>query len=201
VPVPLWYRALTAAWLPERLRNEFALSYGTREEQALATPPARLRQNLPAHACAITICGAISGGKSPASRTPLGPAAPREQPLLDGRAPHDVCETAALEARHSALRRPIQVRLKRGQRGGKNLAAPRERILPPVDRPHGGRCLNTMAGAPTLESSEDGKGQIPVPRYRVSSSSTAPFGPPAVEPRHSTKECSLPISSSYSSVF
>jgi len=34
VPVPGWYRALTCAWLPERLRKEFALEYGKREEAA-----------------------------------------------------------------------------------------------------------------------------------------------------------------------
>jgi uncharacterized protein (DUF2236 family) len=36
VPIPHWYRALTAAWLPERLRGEFALEYGQREEKAMA---------------------------------------------------------------------------------------------------------------------------------------------------------------------
>jgi uncharacterized protein (DUF2236 family) len=36
VPVPHWYRALTASWMPERLREEFALAYGEREEAALA---------------------------------------------------------------------------------------------------------------------------------------------------------------------
>lgn len=36
VPIPRWYRALTAAWLPERLRAEFALKYGQREQEAMA---------------------------------------------------------------------------------------------------------------------------------------------------------------------
>ncbi len=36
VPVPHWYRALTAAWTPERLRREFAVPYEKREEQAAA---------------------------------------------------------------------------------------------------------------------------------------------------------------------
>lgn len=34
VPVPEWYRALTTAWLPERLREEFGLAYGSRERDA-----------------------------------------------------------------------------------------------------------------------------------------------------------------------
>jgi uncharacterized protein (DUF2236 family) len=34
VPVPYWYRAMTASWIPERLRNQFALQYGAREEDA-----------------------------------------------------------------------------------------------------------------------------------------------------------------------
>jgi uncharacterized protein (DUF2236 family) len=36
VPVPGWYRALTASWLPERLRSEFALGFGPREQRAVA---------------------------------------------------------------------------------------------------------------------------------------------------------------------
>jgi uncharacterized protein (DUF2236 family) len=43
VPVPAWYRALTAAWMPERLREEFALKYGKREEDGAA----RARRWLP----------------------------------------------------------------------------------------------------------------------------------------------------------
>ena len=36
VPVPHWYRALTAAWMPDGLREAFALPYGEREECAAA---------------------------------------------------------------------------------------------------------------------------------------------------------------------
>ena len=36
VPVPHWYRALTAAWMPDGLREAFALPYGEREERAAA---------------------------------------------------------------------------------------------------------------------------------------------------------------------
>jgi uncharacterized protein (DUF2236 family) len=36
VPIPHWYRALTAAWLPVRLRDAFALEYGPREEASAA---------------------------------------------------------------------------------------------------------------------------------------------------------------------
>jgi uncharacterized protein (DUF2236 family) len=34
VQVPSWYRALTAAWMPDRLRVEFGLEFGSREQQA-----------------------------------------------------------------------------------------------------------------------------------------------------------------------
>ena len=34
VPVPGWYRALTAEWLPERFREEFAVAYGPKERQS-----------------------------------------------------------------------------------------------------------------------------------------------------------------------
>ncbi|MGC1782540.1 MAG: oxygenase MpaB family protein [Acidobacteriaceae bacterium] len=36
VPVPGWYRALTAGWMPDRLRDDFALPYGLREQNAAA---------------------------------------------------------------------------------------------------------------------------------------------------------------------
>jgi uncharacterized protein (DUF2236 family) len=36
VPVPHWYRALTAAWMPNRLREAFALTYAEREQRAAA---------------------------------------------------------------------------------------------------------------------------------------------------------------------
>lgn len=42
VPVPYWYRALTAAWMPERLRRAFALDYGEPEERAAAKAIRRL---------------------------------------------------------------------------------------------------------------------------------------------------------------
>lgn len=42
LPVPYWYRTLTAAWMPERLRDEFALTYGRREENTVITALSRL---------------------------------------------------------------------------------------------------------------------------------------------------------------
>ena len=36
VPVPRWYRGLTAAWMPEPLREAFALPFGERERSAAA---------------------------------------------------------------------------------------------------------------------------------------------------------------------
>jgi uncharacterized protein (DUF2236 family) len=47
VPVPEWYRALTAASMPERLRSEFALEYGKREEDAAARARGRLAKIYP----------------------------------------------------------------------------------------------------------------------------------------------------------
>jgi uncharacterized protein (DUF2236 family) len=44
VPVPDWYRALTAAQLPERFRSEFALEYGQREQDAMARAANWLRR-------------------------------------------------------------------------------------------------------------------------------------------------------------
>ena len=36
VPIPRWYRALTASWMPERLRAEFALDFGEADKEAAA---------------------------------------------------------------------------------------------------------------------------------------------------------------------
>ncbi len=51
VPVPNWYRALTAALMPERLRGEFSLVYGEREIRAAARARSwlpRIYRRLPA---------------------------------------------------------------------------------------------------------------------------------------------------------
>jgi uncharacterized protein (DUF2236 family) len=42
VLVPHWYRALTAAWMPDRFREAFALNYGEREQRAAAKAIRRL---------------------------------------------------------------------------------------------------------------------------------------------------------------
>jgi uncharacterized protein (DUF2236 family) len=39
---PLWYRALTTEWLPERFRTEFALEFGPREQRAAEQARRRL---------------------------------------------------------------------------------------------------------------------------------------------------------------
>jgi len=48
---PRWYRALTAAWMPERLRRDFSLQYGQEEERKAAKALrriARIYKHLPA---------------------------------------------------------------------------------------------------------------------------------------------------------
>jgi len=42
VPVPAWYRALTSAWMPARLREEFALLYQPSDQAATAKIIARI---------------------------------------------------------------------------------------------------------------------------------------------------------------
>jgi uncharacterized protein (DUF2236 family) len=51
VPIPKWYRALTAASMPERFRGEFSLVYGEQEKRAAATAQSwlpRIYTRLPA---------------------------------------------------------------------------------------------------------------------------------------------------------
>jgi uncharacterized protein (DUF2236 family) len=53
VPVPHWYRALTTAWLPKRIRDEFSLPFGSREQDGYARASRwlpRLYRRLPARA-------------------------------------------------------------------------------------------------------------------------------------------------------
>jgi uncharacterized protein (DUF2236 family) len=51
VPVPRWYRTLTTAWMPERLRDEFSLAFGQRQKDAVTAMPGwlpRIYRRLPA---------------------------------------------------------------------------------------------------------------------------------------------------------
>src|SRR5579859_2745259 len=57
VPVPYWYRAKTASWLPERLCNEFALEYGTREEDAASQARRWLPRIYPRLSAAVRFVG------------------------------------------------------------------------------------------------------------------------------------------------
>lgn len=47
IPVPDWYRALTAAWLPVRWREEFRLPFGRREQEAAVSAARRIRRVYP----------------------------------------------------------------------------------------------------------------------------------------------------------
>ena len=78
LPIPSWYRALTARLLPARLRDEFGLPYGRREERkterALAVLrrvyprlPRRLRHVGPYHEA----CARLAGAKRPGITTRL----------------------------------------------------------------------------------------------------------------------------------
>jgi len=73
LPIPSWYRALTARLLPTRLRGEFGLPYGESEqhktERALAVLrrvyprlPARLRHVGPYHEACARLAGAMRPG-------------------------------------------------------------------------------------------------------------------------------------------
>jgi hypothetical protein len=44
VPIPRWYRALTAEWIPERLHSEFGLHVGEQDKKSAARAGERLPQ-------------------------------------------------------------------------------------------------------------------------------------------------------------
>ncbi len=78
VPVPRWYRALTAAWMPERLREEFALEYSAGDHLSAARArrwlpvvyrrlPASLRFVGPFHEAQARLRGRKSGPLTRAS--------------------------------------------------------------------------------------------------------------------------------------
>ncbi len=90
VPVPEWYRALTAAWMPERLRVEFALEYGSQRARCGSPGDELATANLPSAACDGAICRALQGRLRKARSSARRSADPREQSLLDGPAKDDV---------------------------------------------------------------------------------------------------------------
>ncbi len=57
IQVPGWYRALTAAWLPERLRVEFALPSGHREQFSAERAQRWLRRVVPRLPAALRFVG------------------------------------------------------------------------------------------------------------------------------------------------
>src|SRR5579859_3293806 len=57
VPVPYWYRAMTASWLPQRLRNEFGLEFGACEEAAANRATRWLPQIYPRLPAAVRFVG------------------------------------------------------------------------------------------------------------------------------------------------
>lgn len=44
LPVPKWYRSLTAAWLPDPLRDQFGLRFGPREQRSVANASRWIRR-------------------------------------------------------------------------------------------------------------------------------------------------------------
>jgi uncharacterized protein (DUF2236 family) len=54
---PRWYRALTASWMPPRLRRAFELSFGVREEKALRWAARRLPRLYPRIPDALRLVG------------------------------------------------------------------------------------------------------------------------------------------------
>ena len=47
LPVPRWYRKLTAAWLPDSLRSQFGLRFGPREQRSVANASRWIRHVYP----------------------------------------------------------------------------------------------------------------------------------------------------------
>ena len=98
VPVPRWYRALTASWMPERLRAEFALDFAE-PDKAAATRALRWLPRIYRRSSGYAaFCRPLSGGTSPAARDESRPARPSQQSLLDGSAAHHVCRTRILKS-------------------------------------------------------------------------------------------------------
>ena len=73
VPIPDWYRVLTAAWLPERLRDEFALDYGMREQAATAKASNLLRRIYPKLPAVARFVGPYREAMTRIDGRPVGP--------------------------------------------------------------------------------------------------------------------------------
>lgn len=86
LPVPAGYKAVTAALLPARLRDAFALRCGTAEREETRQFIASTALFLSARSAAF--CRTLSGGRTtPCRKGAAGPPHPRVQSVLDGSAP------------------------------------------------------------------------------------------------------------------
>jgi uncharacterized protein (DUF2236 family) len=69
---PHWYRALTAKWLPERLRTEFALNFGAAEGEAATRAQVRLPRLYPVLPGAVRFVGPWHEARARLDGKPVG---------------------------------------------------------------------------------------------------------------------------------
>jgi len=85
LPIPAWYRTLTAALLPPRLRDAFALRYGKAEGGRHAAFYPAGSTDLSTLARSASLCGTLSGGRTAAcGKNAAGLRRTHVQPILDG---------------------------------------------------------------------------------------------------------------------
>ena len=84
VPVPNWYRALTAAWMPDRLREAFALNYGAPEQRAAAKAIRKLPNVYRRIPTSLRYVGPYHEACARLQHRGVGPLTRRQQSLLDG---------------------------------------------------------------------------------------------------------------------
>ena len=81
---PHWYGALTAYWMPPRLRAAFALPFGAREEEAVRSAGAVATPSLSFYSRRVALRRPLSRGQRPAAWSRPGTPHPQEQLVLDG---------------------------------------------------------------------------------------------------------------------
>ena len=84
VPVPHWYRALTAAWMPDRFREAFALEYSAPEQRAAAKAIRRLPTVYRKIPTSLRYVGPYHEACARSARSRCWTANTRQQSLLDG---------------------------------------------------------------------------------------------------------------------
>ncbi len=98
---PHWYQAITAHWMPVRLRTAFELPFGAPEKQAVSRAARWLPRLYPHLPGDVAICRPVSRSRRSPARSQARRPHTQKQPLLDGPASVAICEASGISDQSS----------------------------------------------------------------------------------------------------